>query len=501
MAGGDLFFVAGGRLWKTHGSGAGTVDVTPASAEAFLDVANLTAVGSDLFFTTRKADLGGSLWKFESAVEGAVLVRDFSPAEYIYSGSAATAGGLLYFGVVGDAANELWKSDGTTAGTVQVSLPGQQLVFWGHGPVAVGDDVYYSTFSGELWKAGESGAAKVKFLGDPSYPGYANGLTNVGGVLYFYADSISGTHLDLWKSDGTAEGTVVVEDIPRAAGAFPLRLANDQGTLLFTMLDDLGRGGLWKSHGAPSGATLVKIINEHPDGNAPDHFVQSGGLLYFTADDGHAGIELWRTDGTPQGTFMVKDVNPGGAGSSPANLTDVYGTLYFTAYDPAHGEELWMSDGTAAGTALAWDFTGDGAGSAPGSIAPLGGGLVVAAATAAFGHEFWAAIPDSIGDYDVDGVADGHDFLAWQRQLGSSAPPFGLSADGNESGKVDAADLAIWQSHFGQSAAPDVGNSAAMADAALAELEAAALMGPLAYEFEAAGGAGQKTRGLRRTAY
>src|SRR5262249_54185657 len=76
---------------------------------------------------------------------------------------------------------ELWKSDGTAAGTVMVKdiIPG----------------------------------------GAGSNPGGAYGyiFTNVNGTLYFSADD--GAHgQELWKSDGTAAGTVLVADINPGSG-------------------------------------------------------------------------------------------------------------------------------------------------------------------------------------------------------------------------------------------------------------------------------------------
>ena len=56
------------------------------------------------------------------------------------------------------------------------------------------------------------------------------------------------------------------------------------------------------------------------------------------------------------------------------------------------------------------------------------------------------------GDYNADGVADGADFLLWQRTLGTAATPAGSGADGNGNGNVDADDLAVWRDHFGETA-------------------------------------------------
>src|SRR5205085_2313751 len=142
------------------------------------------------------------------------------------------------------------------------------------------------------------------------YPGY---LTAVGGTLFFVADDgLNGR--ELWKSDGTAVGTVLVKDInPGSAYGFP-------------------------STSSPSSLTAV------------------GGTLFFAANDGTNGKELWKSDGTPAGTVLVKDINPGSADSYPNGLTAVGGTLYFAADDGVHAQELWSSDGAAAGTALVKDI-------------------------------------------------------------------------------------------------------------------------------------------------
>ncbi|MBA4106823.1 MAG: hypothetical protein C0485_13800 [Pirellula sp.] len=52
------------------------------------------------------------------------------------------------------------------------------------------------------------------------------------------------------------------------------------------------------------------------------------------------------------------------------------------------------------------------------------------------------------GDFDLDGDADGTDFLVWQRRFGSSVESF-TYADGSGNGIVDEADLGIWEDFFG----------------------------------------------------
>lgn len=56
---------------------------------------------------------------------------------------------------------------------------------------------------------------------------------------------------------------------------------------------------LWKSDGTPDGTVGVKDIN--PTGNAivrlNGWLTDVGGVLHFAANDGVSGTELWRSDG------------------------------------------------------------------------------------------------------------------------------------------------------------------------------------------------------------
>ncbi len=134
------------------------------------------------------------------------------------------------------------------------------------------------------------------------------------GTLYFVANDGS-NGFELWKSDGTASGTVLVKDIHPSSNSNPVNLTNVNGILYFKANDGSNGCELWKSDGTTAGTVLVKDI--HPTGTSdPKDLTSVAGILYyFGADNGTTGSELWKSDGTPAGTILVKDINSGQAKS------------------------------------------------------------------------------------------------------------------------------------------------------------------------------------------
>jgi ELWxxDGT repeat protein len=130
--------------------------------------------------------------------------------------------------------------------------------------------------------------------------------------------------------------------------ASPKAFLDANGTLYFAADDGINGSELWKSDGTVAGTVMVKDIN--PAGSSsPAEMVFVNGVLYFAADDGSNGRELWRSDGTDGGTFLLKDIRPGGDPSQPSGLTAVNGEFYFSAI-AGLGLTLWKSDGTNMGT-------------------------------------------------------------------------------------------------------------------------------------------------------
>jgi ELWxxDGT repeat protein len=211
----------------------------------------------------------------------------------------------------------------------------------------------------EIWKSNGTAAGTI-MVKDIFTTGGSNPreFVLVNGVVYFAANpEIHGytfvIHEQLFRTEGTVANTVAFWGSPMFR-TLPQNLTVFKGQVFFSGSDEYGRG-LWKSDGTSAGTVKVKTINIITQNiNQPgnhSNFCVVNQTMFFTATDVSSGVELWKTDGTNEGTVRVKDINTNGD-SNPRNLTNVNGVLYFVADDGWSGFELWKSDGTDSGTVI-----------------------------------------------------------------------------------------------------------------------------------------------------
>ncbi len=186
------------------------------------------------------------------------------------------------------------------------------------------------------------------------------GPININGVLFFRPDD--GVHGDeLWKTDGTEAGTILVKDIyPGPYGSTASNFTNVNGVLFFRANDGVHGEELWKSDGTEAGTVMIKDITPGIGLTVLTSFASINGSLYFNARNTD-GSEAWKSDGTEAGTYMIKDIYPGKATSgmekgtpysgNPSDFTYLNGFVYFAASDGPE-RKLWRTDGTEAGTTI-----------------------------------------------------------------------------------------------------------------------------------------------------
>ncbi|MCB0694296.1 MAG: T9SS type A sorting domain-containing protein [Lewinellaceae bacterium] len=233
-----------------------------------------------------------------------------------------------------------------------------------------------------------------------SLPYYENGMISYNDHLLFAADDgVSG--MELWISDGTETGTMLLKDInPGAAGSECQNFFRVGEKVIFQAKTTAEGQELWVTDGTAAGTTLLKDIRPGTgDGvwitvAVNDYYYVWNDVLYFSANDGQVGLELWRTDGTESGTWLLKDIQTifGANGNgNPRYFGELGDKLYFTGYEnSSDGEQLWVTDGTTAGTKRFHTFPGVTGGVNPRHKLAVNGRLVFYAEGNDMGPELWA---------------------------------------------------------------------------------------------------------------
>lgn len=200
-------------------------------------------------------------------------------------------------------------------------------------------------------------------------------LVDVGGILFFIADDgvhrtpgyYPGASRSLWRSDGTAEGTVLVKQVPARS------LTRVGRRLFFATAEH----ELWVSDGSATGTVKVKSFAGGID-DGPVGLAAVGDVLIFRANSGPVNA-LWRSDGTTAGTYVL-------VAGTPLNATTAGGQYFYEVTTPA-GSELWRTDGTIPGTGKITPVPRVSTGSFKG----VSGRLFFGAADVIFGEEPWTS--------------------------------------------------------------------------------------------------------------
>ncbi|MBI3386224.1 MAG: hypothetical protein HY027_00640 [Deltaproteobacteria bacterium] len=371
-AGGRLFFAAddgqhGCELWQSDGTESGTrlvKDIEPGTEPCFDYTGPIIrgALGDEILFSADDGTHGRELFRSDGTEAGTVLVKDINPvlnATGDAFGSAFSSAapwvdsvnGTLLFTANDGSGSKLWRTDGRAAGTTL--MPNISIGERAH----IHDGLLFASYDPaigvELWRTDGTvgGTRPLKDLNPGPMGSDPGDFIVIDGLVYFFATNAQGRR-QLCRSDGSAEGTTFVGD--GTTGLPPRRgpIVNVDGTLFFGCEELSTSIALWKVDTRTGVASKVSSVKLGRGDLSPPELQVVGGMVFFSACTARSGCELWRSDGTEGGTVMVKDINPGAGDSFPSELTESQGRLLFRACRPQHGCEIWTSDGTSEGTRM-----------------------------------------------------------------------------------------------------------------------------------------------------
>jgi len=442
--GNDFYFIADigetdwegrgtGRLWKTQGDSQSTTMVKDIVVSGEYFSGRLLTFGDTLYFAAadstdqygnrfspyRDSHHGIELWKSDGTTTGTIMIKDINegfvdswPTELTLFKNA------IYFAAESAShGRELWKTDGTDIGTQMVIDISAQQGFEIDGPsqlTVVNDFLFFVHESDqhgkELWKTDgtKEGTSLVKDIKQGPEGSNPYDLKNFNGNLYFLADD--GKHgTELWTTDGTASGTRIIKDIwvgEKGANARDIVSINDD---LYFVADDGQHGAeVWKTN--KNETILLKDIYPGSKSSEP-YLYKINNQLFIEANDGTHGRELWKSNGTSGTTNLIKDISEGSSSSTSKwthfNLTSFNNIIYFAANDGVHGSELWETDGTTIGTKLVKDIRLGKESSSPSEFMQFGNQLFFSANDGSHGAEIWLSDGSNSGTQLIKDINPG----------------------------------------------------------------------------------------------
>lgn len=298
----------------------------------------------------------------------------------------------LFYSESGGVAYRLWRTDGSTGGTVELgTYPTSQFLSGFACVLADGPGPMLFRFTNgdgrwELWRTDGTAAGTFRLLLDPDGQHDLKFLGVAG--LPLLAANVEGVGNELVATDGTVAGTRVVRDItPGPDNTF----MDTEASVLGGRVHFVANGDLWSSDGTTTGTRLVIDLDSRSVDDGVDGFARLGSRLLFGHTDSNSVSNLWTTDGTTAGSSILRSF-PWPAGelriTGLASVGNSRGVFALPDPDGPPYWKLWRTDGTAGGTqqvAVAdpdLDFLGP-------QFWPVPGGLVFAAYTPATGAEIW----------------------------------------------------------------------------------------------------------------
>jgi ELWxxDGT repeat protein len=397
----------------------------PGSGPTFLSTGEeMVTFGGYVYFAADDGVVGNELWRTDGTSAGTTRVRDFNP------GGAQANGNPRDFKIVG---NRLLftASNGQSGTAIYVVDPGgapQLTTATGSAGPANGGTllgavagrallVHYNGSVNALYALGQTGTAFTKISAGNNNVDSNNGSATVGNYAYYGQATGPNSATEPWRTNGTTtEKVAEVRPGPDGSGPFSWIATSDRA--YFTADDGTHGRELWTTDGTDAG---TRLVHEHHPLSIRTVFspprAVNGNILYYVPDDPATGAEVWRTDGTEAGTRVVKDITPGPGGHGGTQLFP-----YGSGFGMFRGGDIYVSDGSDAGTTLLDTVDGDGYG--PAYPLVVGSRFYFRGGLSPYGGVLWRSDGTAAGTFGLtagpfDGLAPGNPHAGPAAQLGT----------------------------------------------------------------------------------
>jgi uncharacterized repeat protein (TIGR01451 family) len=350
-AGGNLFFLDRTQLMVTDGTSEGTKLLTTFQNNSLSTLPTVATVGNLFFFVPEEEsperNLGKELWVSDGTSEGTFVIADLNEGpEDSNPGLLTRVGNMLYF-----TANrtELWKTDGTTEGTERIDMldpisPSSAIV----SMAPVGKVLYLST-QRSLWRMDiESQLVELvrtdfppSTFGNPTSP--VDLIASNNNIFFFLNVALQAPQL--WSSQGTSESTQMLLDTANLG--FGANWIGHIGPAFFATFEDDAHGQeLWISDGSVEGTRLLEDLVPGPESSSPGNLIDTGNRIYFSAGSPSGTHTIYAIDYVPpvsiSGTAFLDDNLNGERDEGEIGIpgieisADPYHALAFTSTDGSY---------------------------------------------------------------------------------------------------------------------------------------------------------------------
>lgn len=324
------------ELWITNGTTSRMLkDIEPGEASS-LGLRNPEGIVLDdvFVFAANTLEFGDELWSSDGTTAGTQLVRNIAPEQFTDDGATNIWGynnnGVYFTGCQDEHRCKLWVTDGSRGNTrIAIEIAPETR------PSSITPTVAFALDSAFIFSTEEATYSVTATEGEMILASPMSGGTRLDNQAIF---GVGSSHGDLWRTDGTPEGTVLISAVSSEG---PLTDFHDIGGHIYFKARISNELRLVQTDGTDSGTSTITTA-ALPFGSLETAPLGDSVVLPMT--DTERGQELWITDGTNAGTRLIADLLPGSFGSFPRDLHAYRNEVFFRATDD-EGWAVWATDG------------------------------------------------------------------------------------------------------------------------------------------------------------